>query len=387
MICSTFNPPAGFVAAHGGATNPYATSYSLCAGLNGNPNLKPELSRSFTAGIIAQPVRWFSLTADYYNVKKTNVIVAGPLANAAKAAYYTGATAAAGCAAVAAVGPGYSCNTIDAVDPLFPNALPRVLIINQPFVNSAQQATSGLDISATANFRFAPGVRFTSRVEVTDVFKYDLTPGAGAAVQHFVGTMGPYELSSGAGTPKWRGNWQNSLDVGKFSITGTAYYVGRIKQVAADEVAPDANNHIDLSCAQNLYGTGDNFCYAKAFVDVDLHAEFRLTDNITFYGNVSNVFNANAPIVPESYSGVNYLPTWHIDGVIGRAYRVGVNFRFDAHRRPAAVVVPLAPPPPPPPATVTCESGAVIQAPGVCPPAPAAPPPPPPPPAPAPERG
>ena len=215
--CSTFNPPAGFVAAHGGATNPYATSYSLCAGLNGNPNLKPELSRSFTAGIIAQPVRWFSLTADYYNVKKTNVIVAGPLANAAKAAYYTGATAAAGCAAVAAVGPGYSCNTVDAVDPLFPNALPRVLIINQPFVNSAEQATSGLDISATANFRFAPGVRFTSRVEVTDVFKYDLTPGAGAAVQHFVGTMGPYELSSGAGTPKWRGNWQNSLDVGKFS--------------------------------------------------------------------------------------------------------------------------------------------------------------------------
>jgi iron complex outermembrane receptor protein len=380
--CATFNTanaPA-FVAAHGGSTNPYAGSYSLCAGLNGNPNLKPELSRSFTAGIIAQPVRWFSLTLDYYNVKKTDVIVAGPLANAAKAAYYSQTTVAAACAAVAAVGPGYSCNTVDAVDPLFPTALPRVLIINQPFVNSAQQLTSGLDLSATATWRFSPGVRLTSRVEVTDVFKYDLTPGAGAPVQHYVGTMGPYELSSGNGTPKWRGNWQTSLDYGRFTLTGTAYYVGRIKNVAADE-------NLDLSCAHQLYGTGDKFCYISPFIDVDLNAVYRLNDNISFYGNVSNLFNAHAPIAPSSYSGVNYLPTWHINGVIGRAYRVGANFNFGTHRRVRPVEPVMAPPPPPPPppapATQTCPDGSVIDAAATCP----APPPPPPPPPPAPERG
>ena len=385
--CSTYNTAANaaaFVAAHGGLTNPYAGSYSLCAGLNGNPNLKPELSRSFTAGIIAQPVRWFSLTLDYYNVKKTNVIVAGPLANAAKNAYYSQTTVAAACAAVAAIGPGYSCNTVDAVDPLFPNALPRVLIINQPFVNSAKQETSGLDLSATATHRFGPGIKFTSRVEVTDVFKYDLTPGAGAAVQHYVGTMGPYELSSGNGTPKWRGNWQNTLDIGRLTVTGTAYYVGRIKNVAADEVSP-VNGVIDLSCAHNLYGTGDKFCYISPFIDVDLNAVYRLTDNISFYGNVSNLFNAHAPIAPSSYSGVNYLPTWHINGVIGRAYRVGANFNFGTHPRVKPVEPYVAPPPPPPPApaTQTCPDGSVIDAAATCP----APPPPPPPPAPAPERG
>jgi hypothetical protein len=115
---------------------------------------------------------------------------------------------------------------------------------------------------------------------------------------------------------------------------------------------------------------------------------YRLTDNISLYGNVSNLFNAHAPLAPSSYSGVNYLPTWHINGVIGRAYRVGANFNFGTHRRVRPVepyVAPAPPPPPPAPATQTCPDGSVIDAAATCPAPP--PPPPPPPPAPAPERG
>jgi iron complex outermembrane receptor protein len=29
-----------------------------------------------------------------------------------------------------------------------------------------------------------------------------------------------------------------------------------------------------------------------------------------------------------SYSGINYLPTWHMAGVIGRTFRAGANFKF-----------------------------------------------------------
>jgi iron complex outermembrane receptor protein len=324
--CSTYTPPAAFTAAHGGSSNGYANAYSACTGITGNPNLKPELSRSFTAGAVFQPTRWFSLTVDYYNVKKTDVIVQGPLGGDARNAYYRGATAAQGCANVAAIGAGYSCNVVDAVDPLFPNALPRVLIINAPFVNAGSQITSGMDITATLSLPLSDSVKFTSRLEVTDVFKFDLDPGDGAPIQKFVGTMGPYELSSGAGTPKWRGNWQNSLEVGKFTATLTAYYVSKIQQVAADEGEGDVPG---LTCADdNLYGTGESFCYAKRFIDLDLNASVKVTDNFTFYANISNLLNAKAPVVPASYSGINYLPTWHINGVIGRAFRAGANFKF-----------------------------------------------------------
>jgi len=318
---STFTPPASFLAAHGGLA--YGQAYSLGAALAGNPNLRPEKSRSFTLGTIIQPTPWFSFTVDYYNVRKSDAIVAGPLAGAARTAYYSQTTLPAAIAAVAAVGPGYSVNLVDAPDPNFPNALPRVLIINAPFVNGPTIDTQGLDVSAAVRIPIAPGVKFISKIEVTDVLNYDFNPGGGAPVQKYSGTMGPYELSSGAGTPRWRGNWQNTLDFGKYTFTATAYYVGAIKNVAADEGPTNG-----LSCADNLYGTGDAFCYIRRFINVDVNATIQVNNAFTFYMNVGNVFDAKAPIAPSAYSGTNYLPTWHYAGIIGRTFKAGATFKF-----------------------------------------------------------
>ena len=327
---STFNTalaPA-FVAAHGGTSNPYAVAYSLGTGVNSNPNLEPETSRSFTAGVIVQPVRWLSLTADYYNIRKNHIIVGGALQGNARLAYYNAAAVASGssaigCAAVAAIGAGYSCNQIDAPDPLFPNALPRVLVINAPFTNENQQRTSGVDVAATANVPLSNGIKFISRLEATYVINYDIVQSDGG-VQKFAGTLGPYELSSGAGTPRVRGNWQNTVEAGPVSLSATVYYVSRIKEVAADE------GSFDLSCANNLYDANQNspFCYIHSFINTDLNAALRVNDRFTFTVNVSNLFDVKAPIAPASYSGVNYLPTWHLDGVIGRAFRAGASFKF-----------------------------------------------------------
>jgi iron complex outermembrane receptor protein len=325
---STYQTPSSFAAAHGGASQPYSQSYSLGSGIAGNPNLKPELSRSMTAGVIAQPVRWLSFTADYYNVKKSRLIIAGPLTGDARTAYYSKTNVTDACAAVAAVGPGYSCNLIDAVDPNFPNALPRVLIINAPFVNANYALTSGLDFSATATVPLGDGIRFTSKAEATVVIKYDVHTSSG--VQKFAGTLGPYELSSGNGTPKWRGNWQNTLEFGKFNATATAYYVGHIKSVAADE-----RDSLDCVSA-NQYATGNpdtsigkKFCYIKSFINVDANLDYAVSDKFDFYVNVGNVFNARAPIAPGAYaSAPNYLTSWHYAGLIGRTFRAGANFKF-----------------------------------------------------------
>lgn len=322
----TFTPPCSFVLAHGGTgnlttcsagSNPYAQSYSVGGGFSGNPNLKPEKSRSFTGGIIAQPVRWFSFTVDYYNVKKSDVIVAGPDAGKARAAYFAGQPLPA----------GYSVGAVDAIDPLFPNALPRVLVINGPYVNAGYFKTQGIDFSATANVPLGDGIRFTSRLEVTDILKYNVDFGDGA-VRKYVGTLGPYELSSGAGTPKWRGNWQNTLTFDKLTLTATAYYVSRIKAVAADEYEPDASGNIDLGCDNNLFGTGDQYCYIKRFIYADAHLAYDVNDKFQFFVDVGNFTNAKAPIAPASYSGTNYLPTWHLPGVIGRTFRAGASFKF-----------------------------------------------------------
>jgi iron complex outermembrane receptor protein len=332
----TTTPTCPFILAHGGTTtptggcsannNPYNLAYSVGRGFVGNPNLKPETSRSFTAGVIFEPVPWLSLTADYYNVKKSNLIANGPDAGKAITAYFNAANPQAAKDAVAAFGPGYSVNTVDGADPQFPGALPRVLIINAPFVNINSDLTSGVDFSATARIPLGDGIRFTSRVEATYVIQYDRSVSGG--VQKFAGTLGPYDLSSGNGTPRIRGNWQNTLEFGRFSLSATAYYVGRIKEVATDQ------GNLSTACSANLYKTpadssGKSFCYVNSFINVDLNAKVEVNDQFSFFANVGNVLGARAPIAPASYaSSPNFLTTWHYAGLIGRTFRAGANFKF-----------------------------------------------------------
>jgi iron complex outermembrane receptor protein len=266
------------------------------------------------------------MTVDYYDVKKSDLIVAGPALADARAAYYSKTNVTDACAAVAAVGAGYSCNLVDAIDPLFPTALPRVLIINAPFVNADYSKTSGVDFSATAKANLPYDAKLTSRLEVTHVLKYDLHTAT--RVQEYAGTLGPYQLSSGNGTPDWRGNWQNTVEWSRYSLSATAYYVGKIKSVASDQ-------RVDTTCATgNQYApgntvVGNRFCYIKKFVNVDVNGTAQITDAVQVYGNIGNVFDEKAPVAPGAYaSAPNYLTTFHYAGLIGRTFKVGVRFTY-----------------------------------------------------------
>lgn len=336
---SNYTPNATFIAAH--LSNPtYSTVYSLGSGATGNPDLLPEKSRSFTAGAIFQPKRWATFTVDYFNIRKSDLVVGGPLGGAAKDAYYSvagntyasaSAASAAGCAALAAVGPGYSCNVVDAADPFNPTALPRLLILNTPFVNANYEIISGIDIAATVSVPLTSGIHLYSKVDVTDTLQYNLHLSDGT-VQKYAGTLGPQELSSGNGTPRWRGNWQNTLSFDKVSLTATTYWVGRIKEVAADEVSATT----PLDCAHALYKApttaataGDQFCYVHSFIYTDVNATVAVNDKFQFFVNVGNFLNARAPIAPAGYTtSPNYLTSWHTPGLVGRTFRAGANFKF-----------------------------------------------------------
>ena len=328
---SSFSPPASFVAAHPG-NSAYTSSYNIGSGARGNAAILPEVSQSFTFGTILKPTRWFNMTVDYFNIKKSNLIVSGPLRADAIAAYYSKTNATDACAALAAVGPGYKCNVIDAPDPANPNALPRLLVFDVPYVNANYQVSSGIDVQASARIRLADNLRLISRVDVTRVLRLDLVTPSGV-VQKYAGTLGPYELSSGGGTPRIRGNWQNSLEFDKFTLTATTYYVGRIKQVAADEITP-VNGVIDLSCANSMAPLPAGVdkttqCWIRPFIYADLNAAVKVNDKFRFFINVQNFTNARAPLAAAAYtSNPNYLSSWHYAGLVGRSFSAGANFTF-----------------------------------------------------------
>jgi iron complex outermembrane receptor protein len=302
------------------AGNSYVAQQALGFNSAANPDLKPEKSESFTVGLVAQPLPSLSFTVDYYNIKKTDVITAGPLSNAALDAFYNGQP----------LPEGYSVQTYP-VDPAFPTATPVVSIVNSPYANAAAIHTSGIDASLLFQHSFSDTVRFSSQIEATKILKFNLRPctddsDPACDTQEYAGTLGPYQLSSGAGTPDWRGNWSNSLEMGPATLTATAYYVGAYDDYSEDITGP--NTEDKCAAAGELYG--EAFCRTDSFIWIDLVASYAINDHFTIYGNVLNLLDAKAPIEPANYAGAaaNYNPTWHQTGAIGRAYRVGANFKF-----------------------------------------------------------
>lgn len=290
----------------------YNQSYAIGFNSAGNPNLKPELSTSFTAGTVIQPVRWFSFTVDYYNIKKTDIISSGPLANQALSAYYAGT----------ALPAGYSV-TPDAVDPNFPAAFRRALFVNSPYANAAALRTSGLDVATQLQASYG-GAKLTSRFEVTKIFNYDFKSDASSPYQAYVGTQAPYITSSGAGTPAWRGNWQNAVEYGKFSLAGTAYYTSGYKAVAIDQFGGS-----DCASSSTYQGSDPNFnCRVHHFVEVELTGRINVNDKFSLYTNIYNLFDAKAPLNAGNYAAANYNPTYSQSGAVGRAFRIGVDFKY-----------------------------------------------------------
>lgn len=318
---TTATPPCSLQAQHGATVtgtscsggSAYNQSYSIGFNTAGNPNIKPELSRSFTGGVVVQPLHWLSFTADYYNIKKTRVITGGPLSNQALAAYYAGT----------ALPTGYSV-TPDAIDPSYPNAPARALFVNSPYANAAALKTSGLDFSALVQLKPSDDFHFTSRAEATYILHYDLKSSDADPYVDYVGTQAPYITSSGAGTPAWRGNWQNSIDYKAYTLTATAYYTSGYKAVAFDQFGTT-----DCDGGSTYGGTDPNFnCHVKHFVDVDLTGNVKVNEKFDLYFNVVNVLDQKAPLNAGNYAAINYNPTYTQIGAVGRTIRVGANFQF-----------------------------------------------------------
>ncbi|RUL70386.1 TonB-dependent receptor [Dyella choica] len=303
----TYTPPASLAAAHG--NNAYVNPYTLGQLSTANPAIKPEKSTSFTFGTVFQPLHNLSLSLDYFQIKKTNVIVqASP--NAALAAYAAGQPLPAGTAVIA-----------DLPDPQFPNALPRPLIVEAPYINANSLKTKGVDLNVHFEQDIGGGVHWSSDVNATDIFTWKQTQPDGTVMQ-FVGTHGPFSLSSGAGTPRLRGSWANTFTYGPATVTGTFYYTSGESMTSPD---------LGPGCQSVNTATGMPFpssCYLSSFLDFDLTGRYDINQHVALTASIMNVFDRKAPLDPMNYAANNYNPTYDMNGVIGRFFNLGVKVKF-----------------------------------------------------------
>ncbi len=308
--------PASFLAQHetsNGTPDAYATAPAFALRTVGNPNLKPEHSDNFNGGIILQPKPWISLSADYYYIKKYDYVTTSDFSSAL-ANYYAGLNPA-------GVLP-------DVADPDHPSAMPRAGTVDVTYINAASLVTDGFDLQLSANLRL-PGrfhdVKWISTGTATFVNRYNITyPGVGT--ERYAGTIGPYNITSASGTPRWRASWLNTFIYKKLTVGVATYYTGGYRLTAEDVTGPNTAGN----CANALVGfTGaPQRCGVNGFFDVDLTFNYALTKGLQLYTNIYNVADFRPPFDTGTYGSYLYNPAWASAGILGRAFRFGITDKF-----------------------------------------------------------
>ena len=156
---------------------------------------------------------------------------------------------------------------------------------------------------------------------MTKIFSWKVIFPDGSS-QQYVGTEGPYILSSGAGTPRYRASWANTVTIRKAEVTATIYYVSGLF-LSAPDITPgcfSTNGTTNANVPPN--------CRMASFTDVDLTGTYHVTDQIVLSAGISNLFDRKPPFDPINYAGVNYNPTYAQAGLIGRFFKVGVSVKF-----------------------------------------------------------
>ncbi len=313
--CTTF---ATFCAAHG--NNAYATgNYPLGLTQTGNPNLEPEKSTAFTAGVIVEPIRNVSLTVDFWHIKVKGLITGVTDTSEAERQYYAnnGVVNIPGVTVL----PGQP-------DPQFPNALPLLGFILTSYTNQDSQTVSGLDFGLNVSHPITDGIRLRSTFDASWLMKYQLNTDTGDTL-NYEGTLSPCNITSCSGSPEWRASWQNSLDIFEdTTLSLTAYYTDGYDTASIDfgGIEGDCDFNADNHASTVTYedGTPVN-CTQPAQWNVDFNARHTINDMFTVYLDVLNVFDIGPRFDPSAAYGLfGFNPAWGGPNMLGRYFRVGV---------------------------------------------------------------
>jgi iron complex outermembrane receptor protein len=316
--CTTY---AAWCASHG--NNNYAKGqYQLGRTELGNPALDPEKSRSFTLGAVFEPMRNLSFTVDYWKIKVKGAIagISGEDQNAVIDAYLRNGT-------TTGVIPGVILMP-GAPDPEHPGATPLPAFISYPYVNANAENVSGIDFGMNFNRRFGR-MRFSSSLEGSYTINYSVTRADGT-LEKYAGTLSPCDYSSCSGTPRLRSTWQNTLDWGRATVTGTAYYTSGYDLASIDYGGVKGDCAASLGASVVTYTDGTPVkCKVRAQWNFDLTGSYKINDSLTLYGNVLNVFDIKPRFDPSAaYSIFNYNPIWGQPNIVGRYFRLGAKLDF-----------------------------------------------------------
>jgi iron complex outermembrane recepter protein len=298
-----------------------------------NPDLQPEKSTNWTAGIIFQPFRDTSLSFDYWDIKVNQDIIAGT-----SIFLLSGETEGAGtpvrgpsivlpmCTATEPAGT--ACPTTPTLTPVGPYAYTPF-----PYFNATQTHVNGVDMDLLSHWDMGKYGRMTANFNGTYMIHYIF--GLPGSSFDLAGTHGPSIISGDTGNPKIRATASLGWDVGPWNATLSANYVGRFNVTDPTNGEPTCAAALQFGGAATRFlvpPTGLNqYCEVASFTDFDLYGRYAITKNFDVHGSILNLFNSQPPVDATTYGASGnppYNPAMAQAGAVGRMFMVGATYTW-----------------------------------------------------------
>lgn len=271
---------------------------TITAFLNsGNPNLKPEIAQSFTAGVVLTP-RWInglSVSFDYYNIKIGGYItsIAGNTQQAVDLCF---------------IGNQAACSLVTR------GSDGRISSVRLAGTNAGSLRTSGFDIEAAYRFDLGAG-RMSLRALASHLSKLNVDTSV-VRTEYAGEVSGQNVLASvPAYFPKWRGSLTASYEQGGFTLGLIGRFIG--KGVVANSF--------------NSTTIANNTIKAVGYLDAAISYRFEdVKSSPELFLAVENVLDRDPPRVAPN-SALQFLNTGTSPGfydTIGTSFRVGIRGKF-----------------------------------------------------------
>ncbi|QYG09483.1 TonB-dependent receptor [Janthinobacterium sp. PAMC25594] len=268
----------------------------------GNKNIKPEKSKSYSLGMVLEPIKNISLSVDLWQIVRDGEINGSDPG------------------AVVANPAGYPDAVIVRGEPTsnFPGLVGPILMVKAPYLNAGKTKTSGVDLDLRGKYNAGEYGRFNSGVTVTYMKEFTRTNADGTVLE-FAGTHGDTNLSGNGGTPKTKVRLTLGWDQGPVNVTANMNYVSSISN----------KNDVKGDCLDtDTSGVPYKNCRIASFTTTDLFAKWNVTKQWELTASISNLFDRMAPLDVQTYGRINYNPSLHQSGAVGRYFTLGGRYTF-----------------------------------------------------------
>ncbi len=268
----------------------------------GNKNIKPETSKSYSLGMVLEPIKNISLSIDWWKIVRDGEINGSDPG------------------AVVANPAGYPDAEIVRGEPTsnFPGLAGPILMVKAPYLNAGKTKTSGIDLDLRGKYNAGEYGRFNSGVTVTYMKEFTRTNADGTVLE-FAGTHGDVNLSGNGGTPKTKVRLTLGWDQGPVNVTANMNYVSSISN--KNDVNGDC---LDVDANDVPYKN----CRIASFTTTDLFAKWSVTKQWELTASITNLFDKMAPLDVQTYGRINYNPSLHQAGAVGRYFTLGGRYTF-----------------------------------------------------------